>query len=500
MSKRAMVTKLTLLFILLLTPLSEAGNTKVYITNPTPEEQVLESGRDFYILGVIDRKGKKASEFPIDIKVEVVSTGEMRDGIKKPLRTVQSRVDKKTGITSPKDIFLNYQGKAEHLLLSDEELLSSPPPDLVYHHEDPKSFYDPSIKAIVMENSFAVLIQGGCTKSFDTDYEKIYSEDLEWGLYRVLLTVMLGDTALEQHDVSLNSHSFDVMFGSVQEKILARFSPKEHLTNIEAFAKEQGLRIYKEPFPGYWNIGLPATYEIPLRWRTNNSLEYISGRIHAIIYNISQENCATQSVEIGRIAFEGFLDSEEICYYHYDIGEPKIKIRGQFGDETIIGKIIPFRQDKKLCFTRAEFNSKEYYSATDAIDDVDTNVYNAVAVDRGKTLTLCGVVTPIQPHFSDVVSNNDGSYTVNNRIAYLHYDFVNMIEGSLHSEKKSVELERIFEDKETLRREKSIYEFRHTFNLPKNMDGKIVTVTTKGYDIRGDIVDGTEEKFYLWIR
>ncbi len=49
------------------------------------------------------------------------------------------------------------------------------------------------------------------------------------------------------------------------------------------------------------------------------------GRVHAVIYNIKEKRCATQEVEIGRMAFEGWLDSEDVIYYHYDIGEPFLR-------------------------------------------------------------------------------------------------------------------------------------------------------------------------------
>lgn len=500
MLKKKTLIKMAVALILLCTPCSRAYALKIYITAPKLEEQVLESGRDFYVIGRIDREGRKASDSPIDIKVEVVLTGDARDGKMKPVRSVQSRVDKKTGVTPMRDILLKYDGKAPHVKLTDEELLKSPPPDLVYHSETPESFYDPRVKAVVTENSFAVLIQGGCTKSFDSSYKEIYEKDLEWGLYRVLLTVISGDTTLSEHDVSLNSHSFDIMFGSVQEKILARFSPIQHVKKVEKFVEKRGIRMYRDPFPGYWSIGLPSAYEIPLRWRENDGLEYVSGKIHAILYNIAQEKCATQSVEIGRIAFEGFLNSDEVLYYYYDIGEPLLNIKTPSGIKSIEGEIIPFGYEKKIRFTRAEFNNKSTYNPADVIDVVDTNVYNSVAVNRGEDFVVNGVVTPIQPLLSEVEPNSDGTFSVNSRISYLHYDFVNMIEGTLHSENKPVLLQRTFEENNTKLTEESIYEFRHAFRFPQKMDGKIVTVIVKGYDVKGDEVAGTEEKFYLRVR
>lgn len=168
------------LLICTLTSSSEA--LSISILSPSPEEQVLESGRDFYVIGRINRDGITPEELPFDIKVDVAETGLVRDGKIIPVRTVSSRVDPLTGLTPERDIYYRYEGKAPWVDISRETLYKFPPPDLVYRHGDPESFYDPSLKAIVTEDRFAVLIQGGATKDFDTGYA--YPEELGWKLYR----------------------------------------------------------------------------------------------------------------------------------------------------------------------------------------------------------------------------------------------------------------------------------------------------------------------------
>ena len=76
------------LLICTLTSSSEA--LSISILSPSPEEQVLESGRDFYVIGRIDRDGITPEELPFDIKVDVAETGLVRDGKIIPVRTVSS--------------------------------------------------------------------------------------------------------------------------------------------------------------------------------------------------------------------------------------------------------------------------------------------------------------------------------------------------------------------------------------------------------------------------
>ena len=464
----------------------------ISILAPSAEEQVLESGRDFYVIGKIERRGLGTEDMSFDIRVDVAETGLVRDGKTLPLRTVSSRVDPLTGLTPERDIYYRYEGKAPWVNISREELFRYPPPDLVYRHGDPKSFYDPSLKAIVTKDRFAVLIQGGVTKDFDTSYN--YPEDLAWKLYRIIVTAVIGDKILARAEE-------DVMFGTVQEKILARFSPDEHMKEVVFFAEENGFRIYRDLFPGYWNCADGSVYEIPRRWRANDALEYVGGRVHAVIYNIKEKRCATQEVEIGRMAFEGWLDSEDVIYYHYDIGEPSLRFGTWYGTEAKKGKLVPFENGDRLELTRVETgNIKDRYYPEDTIERVDWNVHDSVSAEPGVPLAICGAVTPIQPMLSEVIPNDDGTFEVGNRISNIRYRFVDMIDGVLHEESKEVFLQRNYRSSVGGWSLDSIYEFRHLFDLPDILSGRILTVCVDAYDKKGCGIEGSSEAFYLRVR
>ena len=259
-----------------------AEAVRLTIDIPSVTETVLESGRDFYVAGRIDREGVPAAEMPLDIRIEVADAGEMRDGIRRPVRVVESRVGK-SGVTEPRDILFDCAGIAPWVKLAREELAASPPPELVFRAEAPASFRDPRVKAAVTEERYAALVQGGATKECGGDYSKIYDTDLEWNYFRV--------TALALHEGRVVAEVYkDVMLGSVPDKILTRFSPPEHFAKASALARERGWRMYLDPFPGYWNAGLPRAVRdtcplarerragIFLRLRPRRDLQYLGAQ------------------------------------------------------------------------------------------------------------------------------------------------------------------------------------------------------------------------------
>ena len=345
------------------------------------------------------------------------------------------------------------------------------------------------------EERYAALVQGGATKECGGDYSKIYDTDLEWNYFRV--------TALALHEGRVVAEVYkDVMLGSVPDKILARFSPPEHFAKASALARERGWRMYLDPFPGYWNAGLPAPCEIPVRWRANDALEYSSGFVHAVIYNIS-ECSASQSVELGRVAFDGrMFRSDEVLFYVYDIGEPSLAYDGREGDARREGELVRLAEGERLRFSRAEIGERpEKYFPRENAGRVDWNVYNSVAFRPGEAVTLYGVVTPIQPMLSEVEPNDDGTYTIKNRIKTLRLRAEEISRSEVIIDEFPVGLERFYDDDAAPgKASPSLYEFRRTLRLPKRDGKSLYTVTTQCFDAHGKPVEGTETIFYLWIR
>lgn len=493
-SCRSLTAAVCLAFLSFISPRG-AEAVRITIDVPSITETVLESGRDFYVAGRVDREGVPASEMPLDIRVEVADAGEMRDGVRKPVRVVESRVSPVSGVTPERDIFFEYPGIAPWAELPREALVASPPPELIFRAESPESFLDPRVKAAVTEERYAALVQGGVTKEYDSDYSGIYDGDLEWNYYRVTVS------ALHEGRVVAEAYK-DVMLGSVPDKILTRFSPPEHFEKAAALARERGWRLYLDPFPGYWNIGLSAPCEIPLRWRANDALEYSSGFVHTVVYNISEQS-TSQSVELGRMAFDGrMFRGDEVIFYVYDIGEPSLAYEGREGEELRReGEITRLGEGERLRFARAELGERpEKYFPRGNAGRVDWNVYNSVALRPGEAVTLYGAVTPIQPMLSEVEPNGDGTYTVKNRIAKIRLRAEEISRGEVIADEFPVGLERFYDESKPDEGSPSIYEFRRTLRLPKREGKSLYTVTAQGFDVRGEPVEGTETIFYLWVR
>lgn len=487
---RRFLSLIVVCFSLLGIPGAEA--VKLSVTAPSENSRIFAPTRDFYAIVSIDREGKNPQQEPFNVRFELY-----RDGDLNPLRTVTSAVSNATGLTPLNAIMISYaHGWTPGNSL---DILDSPPPDLVYTPAQPVSFYTPGIKAVVTQYYAAAIIQGGCTKNFDTNY---FLDDIEEGEYTLTVSAIGGG------GVVLDSVSVPLTFGSVPDKVISRFSPEKHMENVTAFAKKNNSHIYTDLFPGYWDAsklphgGIPGTlfYEIVRRWRPNDLLEYMNGTIRAVVYNIHGTS-TTQSVELGGLAYAGRLGSNSVIWYHYDSGEVALNYNpGNGQTASKAGIIVPFPEGRRLVFVRAEIRgdgqseiepSDYVYSPELADKTVDWNVADGVAVKPKQLLSLFGVVKPIQPALDDVVANDDGTYTINNRIATVRYTLLDGTQELFSFDAKRVELTRT-----GINARPSIYEFRHDIPVPATFN-KPWTVRVGAFDIYGTLVPGTEMSFTL---
>lgn len=472
----------------------EAEALRMSVLFPSESGRVLAPTRDFTVVCSLDREGKTPEEQPFNVRFELY-----REGNPSPVRTVTSAVDA-SGLTPAAAILTEYENGRTPYTTAD--ILAAPLPDLVYDPTRPGSIYDPAIRAVVQETYCAAVIQGGRTKDFDSTYALAYTTDLEEGNYTLTLS------AVGNAGVPLASVSIPLVFGSVPDKILARFSPKSHMDKVTAFAAAEGSHLYLDPFPGYWSASdLPGGgslfYEIVRRWRPNDTLEYLSGKVRAILYNIHATS-TSQVVEIGGMAHALRLRAPSLLCHHYDIGDPAVSY--DVGDGTVAirqGTIVPFNTDDRLVLTRAEIRGNgisnvpaaDYVCSPDLADkQVDWNVADGVEAKPGQLVSLFGVVVPIQPALSDVVVSSDGTYTVNNRIDTVRYALFE--EGQeVVSFDRMVELTRFGVDNRP-----SLYEFRHDIPLSGDIDARTITVRLSAFDSHGNAVGGTEEEFLLTVR
>ena len=473
----------------------EATALQIAVVQPSAQERLLASTRDFYVVCSLDREGMAPALQPFNLRFEVY-----RQGIPTPLRTVTSAVDA-SGVTPANAVLTNYENGFTPGSAAD--ILASPPPDLVYDPLRPVTIYDPAIKAVVSERYGAALIQGGCTKQFDSAYATAYTQDLTDGNYT------LAVSAVGPAGELLARTTVPLTFGTVPSKIIARFSPADHLARIQTFAVAQNSHLYLDLLPGYWDASkLPGKstgalfYEIVRRWRPNDTLEYQNGNVLAVIYNIHATS-ATQGVEIGGMAAAQRLVAPILTCYHYDIGDPAVSYdEGAGRVARKEGTIVPFGTNDRLVLTRAEIRGDgvtdvggaDYLYSPDLADKhVDWNLTDGVTARSRQLLSLFGVVVPIQPALTDVVANPDGTYTANNRIATVRY---RVMEGTveLQTFDRRVELTRL-----GVNNRPSIYEFRHDLPLSPDFAQKTLTVSLSALDSRGIAVAGTDETFHLTV-
>lgn len=472
-----------------------AAALQLAVAQPSVQERLLAPTRDFYVVCSVDREGTAPALQPFNLRFELY-----RQGNPTPLRTVTSAVDA-SGVTPPGAILTNYENGWTPGAAGD--ILASPPPDLVYDPLRPVTIYDPTIKAVVSERYGAALIQGGCTKQFDSAYATVYTQDLTAGNYT--LTV----SAIGEAGAVLAHTNVPLVFGAVPTKIMARFSPADHLARILAFAATQNAHLYLDLLPGYWDASkLPGKsagalfYEIVRRWRPNDALEYQHGNVLGVIYNIHATS-ATQGVEIGGMAFAQRLTPPGLTCYYYDIGDPAVSYDAGTGRvERKEGTIVPFAANDRLVLNRAEIRGDgvtdvegaDYVCSPDLADkQVDWNLADGVTVRSRQLLSLFGVVVPLQPAPADVVANLDGTYTVNNRIATVRY---RLLEGmtELQTFDRRVELTR-----RGVNPRPSLYEFRHDLPISPDFAGKSLTVRLAALDSHGNAVAGTEETFSVHV-
>lgn len=478
--------------------LPEAEALKLRVAEPSESHRLMAEGRDFYVVVALDREGEKPNEKPFNVRFELFP-----EGGQEAVRTVTSAVDLRAGVTPPEAVLMDY----EHgwTPSEPEAVLASPPPDLIYDHRRLDSFFNPELKAVVMDSYAAALIQGGVTRAFDTNYDSVYGGDLLKGSYTLKIT------ALDEKGVALASDSVPLTFGAVPRKIIARFSPADHFENVKKFCAAHDLHIYLDLFPGYWNAStLPAEvgepsglfYEIVRRWRPNDLAEYREGVVEGVLYNINEKS-ATQGVEIAGLARQGRLGSNDITWHYYDTGEVSIAYEGADGKkEEKKGTIVPFPSGRNLVFTRAEIRSGDkvaapgqdnVFSPEDFAKEVDWDLSDGVVLKPGQLLSLFGVAKPIQPALEDTEALEDGTYRANNRIAEVRYTLTGDNEEILPLEGKAVGLTRA-----DIPSGPSIYEFRHDIPMGADFKGEW-TVKAEAFDNHGKVVDGTALTFKVYV-
>lgn len=454
---------------LCLTFLTATAQEDCRVLFPSEIECQIVDGRDFYVIGVVPKDAKEAAVRLFNEEGDVVRA--------------------LTGHDHPA-FFLDLEGLSAFNTEQAEYFM----PDLIYDPQNPESLYDGSIKCYVQGGMLFAVIPGG---QYRMNGHAITDEN---GAPYAKLTP--GRYTLEI-EVGGQSARREMTLGAAEDKAMARFSPDGHFNSVTGAASENAIRTYLDPLPGYWSPSgfvpgqenNPYFAEIKDRWQLADGMEYAAGTVHFYIYNLTP-TCATIAVELAVLQLDNAVDTR-MKPYRYDIGEPLLAYKDAQSDVDLMGTFVPFEKGDRLALTRAQTgDAKENRFEAYLLEPrpVDLDLLDGVSAKPGETLTLFGVVTPIQNEAADLTRLTENAWEIGNRITHIQYEF--SCEGETWSERRDVGLTRMLgENWEGY----SLYEFAHCFTFPQTLSGKTVEASIQGYDVHGEKVSGTAEMLTIAV-
>ena len=174
-----------------------------------------------------------------------------------------------------------------------------------------------------------------------------------------MLKSLLGDYKIDvsfsKDKVVLAQATTEITIADYPDKVLARFSPNEHMSRVTYDATMHDWMLLLDPFPGYWNMPmffpewkLPYQGSIGWKWRNNDALEYAGGLIHMYLYGTSSSS-TSYSVELAKLQLLTDLENPaRFVPRYYNIGEPLLPNTGERG------YFVNMEDDEYLAFTRVD--------------------------------------------------------------------------------------------------------------------------------------------------
>lgn len=477
----------TTILVILCTQCGRDKDCKLTIVYPSLEQETIAPGRDFYVIGNIDSS--------VAIPDNAILKVELKNNKGVVIRSVSTSIkDNKDGLNINYDL-LSYYGSNR------DELRNSCMPDLVYNPNKPES-YNTWIKCYYNDQNFTALIYGGTydkdINPYDQNGRKL--KPLEEGKYSIIVTLSRPG----HRPIGTASRKITIKYAD--NKVLSRFTPAIHFERVLEEAKMHDYIVFLDPFPGFWN---PHTFidalkdsdmfcEILPKWRLADSQEYIGGRVHFYIYNVS-ESSATYNVEVGQLAYDDAIDdSSRVTYYYYNIGEPVLP------NGCVRGILKQFYENQPVALTRVDYptdSSVDNYVNINDLEDMrsDTDLSDGICVKAGEKISLYGVCKPIP---SNVTRDESNKYTIYNRIAYIRYMYLSY--GMPIEIIRPVTLTRIYPDSDfdiwlDMMRQgifsvdaaavsSSILEFKHDFVFPSELKGEQIQIKVSALDKYSNVV------------
>lgn len=452
----------------------------VDITIPSVGQTKIAPDRDFYIIGNITGIVPEDSQLMVTVQEK---------NTKKIIRKViVSKKDNEEGMDINHPL-LSYYGNNR------EELSKSLMPDLVYKPGNPLSLFSPWMKGYFTDSNFTAVINNGQSYDMYSKFDQNGKPYVPLAEGEYIISVILMD----ENNNFLSNQSKQITIGYSLNKVLSRFSPKNHFERILREAETYDYQVFLDPFPGYWSpdsfipglIGKNIFAEILPEWRHADLAEYQSGKTHFYVYNV-KESSATYNVEVGTLQEQQIIDNpEQVAYYYYKWGEPVLGSK-----DSPIEKFTP---GDSLELTRVDSTDKasileegKVVTSNDTEEVSSTGITDhKVSVGPDNFISLSGVVTPIQNDEKDIQHLEDNSFIIGNRINQLYYEV--SCEGDTKKLVKPVSVNRVMDNKDN----RSVLEFSHLFEIPYSWRGHDITFNIKGLDSFNKSVEGSEEKIII---
>lgn len=439
---------------------------------------------DFYVIGDID----PSITVPDNAQLAV----QLRDSNGKLMRDVFTNIKDNTA-----GMYVDYPQLA--VLGGDREAFrNSMMPDIVYDPAFPETFNYTWLKACYSDEHFTSVIYGGAYHDDIYPYDQ-YGQKLDPlpdGDYQLTVDLISGASVL-------GSLSVQITIGTVEEKVLSRFSPPSYVSRVREYASEHGYMVYEDPFPGTWSMpgflpdwGMSYVGSIGRRWRLVDRMCYTGGMTHFFNYNTTATS-TSYTMELGQLGYLRNLENpDRVTYVYWDIGEPEIKQQGKvymgnFVEKNVseIGTAVYTRIDHSMTETPENTINPTILNETTSIFDLSQRF----TVNPGEIISLNGLCKVIQPE--KVTLHEDGSLTLGNKIAAIRYTLVTGSGTLIQKVEKDVSLTRTFEDGST---STSILEFRHNFNIDESLRNQDVRVFAQAIDEFGK--DVGEQIFVCMFR
>ncbi len=356
---------------------SAAGAAEIQITAPGQYETEIAPGRDFYVIGTIERDNSAAEE-PLNIKAELF------DEWGNTVRKVESFVAP-DGTTLGALLFTYYEGGQAKNDKSGSLLRSYAPPELIYNGNDSQSIYNAENKIVVKEDYFAAIICGGgeSVSAYYVDSEEGERVTrLAEGKYTLKITAVNRD-----NNVVCTAEKEIVISGEKPRLIYNREYIGE---DIYSFAEENGQTI-AQSIPGFWKpsrfMDAPESfsYTIPEYYSINSAEEYKNAKsVDVVLYALD-----TSDKEINQALGSTLSKNSntELTYSYYDIGAPEIEYDFASNHFKRDGRLVSSKDGKFIKPLRSTvFYGDETYE--------DFNIDDGIVLTKGCKSVISGVFSP----------------------------------------------------------------------------------------------------------